>query len=134
MDDGNILSRKKPKTSNDDDKGNLERDDTKVDKKKLFNRYLRTYCESDVDIENMTLDERERFFTWRRAVIPREFIEGVVKKECGRLDTNSLIIVSDIVKMFVGEIVTKCLSLSLNDDVDNITREDILDVVNTPKL
>jgi len=126
MDDGNILSRKNFETNEKDvNKKIVER----VDKKKNVDRYLRTYCESDVDIEKLTLDERERFFTWRRTVIPRNFLEAVIKKEYGRqLHTNSLILISDIVKMFIGEIVTKCLN-----DVDEITREDLIRVINTPK-
>ena len=122
MDDGNILRRKTPETTKNQEV--VER----IDKKDFFDRYLRTFCESDVDIEKLTLDERNRFFTWRRTVIPREYLEDVVKKEYGeQLDTNCLIVISDMVKMFVGDVVGKCLV-----NVDDITKEDILRVVNTP--
>jgi len=123
MDDGNILRLKNPETTKNQEV--VER----INKKDFFDRYLRTFCESDVDIEKLTLDERHRFFTWRRTVIPREYLEDVVKKEYGeQLDTNCLIVISDMVKMFVGDVVGKCLV-----NVDDITKKDILRVVNTPE-
>ena len=124
MDDGNILKRK-----NSTVEVNTENTENTENKQiSPINELI--VSSSGVDVGKLSFQDKERFTTWRHTTIPKDFLVGIVLKVADYdmiediLEPDSIMIMSELTKMFIGEIVSKSVN-------DNITKEDIIRIMYT---
>ena len=125
MDDGNILKRKNSTVNTPSTPSTPS-----TENKQVSPRNELVVSSSGVDVGKLSFQDKDRFTTWRNTTIPKDFLADIVHKVADHdmiediLEPDSIMMMSELTKMFIGEIVSKSVN-------ENITKEDIIRIMYT---